>query len=114
MDDMFDQHETPTGDAGRSVGLYLTGAIVAADTATRLRTWLLNRKTEAQVKWGHSTGDQRGPRPRRHTARPRPRPQPSRTQRDARPGQRRSRRQLQRFELGSAACRTARTTPRPT
>ncbi len=40
MDDMHDQHETPTSDAARGVGHYLTGALAAADLSVRLRTWL--------------------------------------------------------------------------
>ncbi|MDP9461457.1 MAG: hypothetical protein M3Q22_14825, partial [Actinomycetota bacterium] len=43
MDDMHDQHETPTSDAARGVGHYLAGALAAADLAVRLRTWLTNR-----------------------------------------------------------------------
>ena len=39
MDDMHDQHETPTSDAARGVGHYLTGALAAADLAVRVRTW---------------------------------------------------------------------------
>lgn len=43
MDDMHDQHETPTSDAARGVGHYITGALAAADLAVRLRTWLTKR-----------------------------------------------------------------------
>jgi hypothetical protein len=43
MDDMHDQHETPTSDAARGVGHYLTGTLAAADLAVRLRTWLTKR-----------------------------------------------------------------------
>ena len=43
MDDMHDQHETPTSDAARGVGHYLTGALAAADLSVRLATWFRNR-----------------------------------------------------------------------
>jgi len=42
MDDMHDQHETPTSDAARGVGHYLTGALAAADLSVRLATWFRN------------------------------------------------------------------------
>ena len=45
MDDMHDQHESPTGDAARGVGHYLTGALATADLAVRVRTWLTNQPT---------------------------------------------------------------------
>jgi len=43
MDDMHDQHETPTSDAARGVGHYLTGALAAADLAVRVRTWFTHQ-----------------------------------------------------------------------
>jgi hypothetical protein len=43
MDDMYAQHETPTGDAGATVGHYLTGTLAAADASVRLLTWLRRR-----------------------------------------------------------------------
>ena len=43
MDDMYNQHETPTGDAGATVGHYLTGTLAAADASVRLLTWLRRR-----------------------------------------------------------------------
>jgi hypothetical protein len=43
MDDMYNQHETPTGDASATVGHYLTGALAAADASVRLLTWLRRR-----------------------------------------------------------------------
>jgi hypothetical protein len=43
MDDMHDQHETPTSDAARGVGHYLTGTLAATDLSVRLLTWLRKR-----------------------------------------------------------------------
>ena len=51
MDDMFAQHETPTGDAAAKVGHYLTGTLAAADASVRLLTWLrcrVNAQDQAQ------------------------------------------------------------------
>ena len=45
MDDMHEQHETPTSDATRGVGHYLTSALAAADLSVRTATWLRNRTT---------------------------------------------------------------------
>ncbi len=57
MDDMHDQHETPTSDAASGVGHYLTGALAAADLAVRVRTWFTHRLADQQADVDLRTGD---------------------------------------------------------
>lgn len=60
MDDMHDQHETPTSDAARGVGHYLTGALATADLSVRLLTWLRQRtiaNEQEQPEHGLQPGD---------------------------------------------------------
>ena len=48
MEDMHVQHETPTSDASRAVGQYLTSALAAADLSVRLATWFRDRNNSEQ------------------------------------------------------------------
>ena len=57
MDDMHDQHETPTSDAASGVGHYLTGSLAAADLAVRVRTWFTHRLTDQQADVNLRPGD---------------------------------------------------------
>ena len=53
MDDMYRQHETPTGDAGAAVGHYLTGTLAAADSgiAVRQTAWHVWRWQRKKAVW---------------------------------------------------------------
>jgi hypothetical protein len=57
MDDMHNQHETPTGNAGAKIGHYLTATLAAADASVRLLTWLRRRSGSQEQPGQLEPGD---------------------------------------------------------
>ena len=51
MDDMHAQHETPTSDAARGLGQYVTAALAATDLAVRVRTWFIKEAHGKHDLW---------------------------------------------------------------